>query len=276
MVESLGGRHSGVKSDEICLRNRIDISIRPASFRTIRGITSIGAICEEISIWQSDESRNPDHEILSAIRPSLATTNGTLFCIGSPHARRGETWATYRKHFGPSGHASILVANGPTKVFNPTIKQSVIDRAYEDDPQVAASEWGGQFRSDLESYVSPETVSYSGAYSYLYAHPDNAALREQIKREHLEHALAGIHGSGGVSGTLSLQEAERLEPAKDFSATGTGDYSRAVARKNAELQLQKLADQRHAAHPEEKASTSYSKVLLDPSNAQLRRAALVA
>ena len=30
------------------------------------------------------------------------------------------------------------------------------------------------------------------------------------------------------SGTLSLQEAERLEPAKDFSATGTGDYSRAV------------------------------------------------
>ena len=43
-------------------------------------------------------------------------------------------------------------------MFNPSLKQSVIDRAYEDDPQVAASEWGGQFRSDLESYVSPEVI----------------------------------------------------------------------------------------------------------------------
>jgi hypothetical protein len=45
-----------------------------------------------------------------------------------------------------------------TRLFNPTIKQSVIDRAYEDDPAVAASEWGGQFRNDLESYVNPEIV----------------------------------------------------------------------------------------------------------------------
>jgi hypothetical protein len=44
------------------------------------------------------------------------------------------------------------------ETFNPTIKQSVIDRAYEDDPAVAASEWGGKFRDDLESYVSPEVV----------------------------------------------------------------------------------------------------------------------
>src|SRR4029077_2796869 len=91
-------------------------------------------------------------------RPCLATTGGTLFAIGSPHARRGETYNTYNKHFGPSGNPAILVANGPTKLFNPTIKQSIIDRAYEDDPAVAASEWGGQFRNDLESYVSPEIV----------------------------------------------------------------------------------------------------------------------
>ena len=65
-----------------------------------------------------------------------------------------------------------------------------------------------------------------------------------------------------------------MEPAKDFSATGTGDYSRSVARKNAEEMLQKLADARRAAHPEEKASTSYTKVLLDPANKSLRAAAL--
>jgi hypothetical protein len=158
LVEQLGGRHGGITTDTISLKNRIDIQVRPASFRTIRGITAIGVIAEECSMWQSDDSRNPDREILAAARPCLATTGGALFAIGSPHARKGETYNTYNKHFGANGNPAILVANGPTKLFNPTIKQSVIDRAYEDDPQVAASEWGGRFREDLESYVSPEIV----------------------------------------------------------------------------------------------------------------------
>jgi hypothetical protein len=59
---------------------------------------------------------------------------------------------------GVQFNPAILVANGPTTTFNPTIKQSIIERAYEDDPAVAASEWGGVFRSDLESYVNPEIV----------------------------------------------------------------------------------------------------------------------
>jgi hypothetical protein len=147
-----------ISSDTISLKNRVDIQIRPASFRTIRGITAVAAIAEELSMWQSEESKVPDREILAALRPSLATTQGTLFCIGSPHARKGEMWATYRRHYGPDGNPGILVANGPTRTFNPTIRQSVIDRAYEEDPAVAASEWGGQFRNDLESYVSPEIV----------------------------------------------------------------------------------------------------------------------
>ena len=158
LVESLGGRNAGITSDTISLKNRIDIQVRPASFRTIRGITAIGIVAEECSMWQSDDSRNPDREILAAGRPCLATTGGTLFAIGSPHARKGETFSTYNKHFGPNGNPAILVANGPTRLFNPTIKESVIARAYEDDPAVAASEWGGQFRNDLESYVNPEIV----------------------------------------------------------------------------------------------------------------------
>jgi hypothetical protein len=81
------------------------------------------------------------------------------------------TYSTYNKHFGASGNPAILVANGPTRTFNPTIKQAIIDRAYEDDPAVAASEWGGQFRSDLESYVSPKIVdacTVRGIYRHDY------------------------------------------------------------------------------------------------------------
>jgi hypothetical protein len=153
-----GARASGIVADRISLKNRIDIEVRPASFRTIRGITSVAIIAEEISTWQSDESLNPDFEILAAARPSLATTGGPMIAIGSPRAKRGETWRTFKKHFGPDGNPAIIVANGATKTFNPTIRQAVIDRAFEDDAQVAASEWGGKFRDDLESYVSPEVV----------------------------------------------------------------------------------------------------------------------
>ena len=185
----------GITADTISLKNRIDIQIRPASFRTIRGITAIAAIAEETSMWQSDEfgSRNPDKEILDAVRPSLATTGGPLFCIQSPHARRGEPWRVFTKHFGPEGNPAILVANGATKFFNPTIKQSVIDRAYEDDPAVAAAEWGGQFRSDLESYVSPETVA---------ACTDRGVYQRGFKRG--IHYIAHCDPSGGRQDSFTV------------------------------------------------------------------------
>jgi hypothetical protein len=365
LVQSLGGRHSGVTSDTIALRNQIDIAIRPASFRTIRGLTSIAAIAEECSIWQSDESRNPDKEILAAVRPSLATTGGTLFAIGSPHARRGETWATYRKHFGPSGNPAILVANGPTKVFNPTIKQSVIDRAYEDDPQVAASEWGGQFRSDLESYVSPETVDactvrgvevrpYDKQWRYVahadpsggsqdsfclaIGHVENdvgildllverrppfspAIVVEELAATLGYYHLAEVTGDKFAAGftveafskwgityryadkttsdyfasflpilhsrRCSLLDNKRLASqlcslerrssrvgAKEQS--GTGDYQRDIATKKsaAECELRSLASKRRDAHPGESEAVAFAKVLMEPGNVALRRAAL--
>jgi len=48
----------------------------PASFRTVRGITAVGAVADEIAFWRSDDSANPDREILKALRPSLATKFG--------------------------------------------------------------------------------------------------------------------------------------------------------------------------------------------------------
>ena len=202
LVESLGGRNAGITSDTISLRNRIDIQVRPANFRTIRGITAIGVIAEECSMWQSDDSRNPDREILAAARPCLATTAGALFAIGSPHARKGETFNIYNKHFGANGNPAILVANGPTRLFNPTIKQSIIDRAYEDDPAVAASEWGGLCRNDLESYVSPETVAactdagvvlraYKSGVHYV-AHCDPSGGRQDSFTVAIGHVENGI------------------------------------------------------------------------------------
>jgi hypothetical protein len=42
--------------------------------------------------------------------------------------------------------------------MNPTVRQSVIDAAYAEDAARAAAEYGAQFRSDVEAFVSREIV----------------------------------------------------------------------------------------------------------------------
>lgn len=145
-------------ADTIRLTAPVDIVVRPANFRTIRSITAIAAICDEVAFWMIEGSVNPDAEILNALRPALATTEGPLVVISSPYAKRGEVYDTHRRHFGPEGDPLVLVAKAPSKVFNSTLKQRVIDRAYERDALAAAAEYGADFRNDIAGFVTREVV----------------------------------------------------------------------------------------------------------------------
>jgi hypothetical protein len=160
-IPRFAGLVDKISFDTISLLNRIDIRIRPASWRTVRGLTAIAVIAEECAVWLPEDggSKNPDRQILNAARPALATTRGGLYAIGSPLFKRGETWRTYQKHFGPKGSPAILVANAPTRVFNPVLDQAFLDRAFEEDPQSAACEFGGEFRDDSAAYVTTEAVA---------------------------------------------------------------------------------------------------------------------
>ncbi len=145
-------------ADMIRLTVPVDIEIRPANFRTVRSITAIAAICDEAAFWSIEGSANPDDEILAALRPALLTTEGMLAVISSPHAKKGVVYSAYRKHFGRQGDPLILVANGPSKLFNPTLPQRFIDRAYADDAMVASAEYGGLFRDDVTDFVPRDVV----------------------------------------------------------------------------------------------------------------------
>ena len=148
----------GESNEEIRLNTRIDIAVRPANFKTIRSITAVAAIGDEVAFWALDGSANPDTEILTAIRPALATTGGPLIVISSPYARRGELWQTYRKHFGPDGDPLILVAQGASTTFNPSLPQKVVDRAMERDESAARAEYLGEFRTDIEALLTQEAL----------------------------------------------------------------------------------------------------------------------
>lgn len=145
-------------ADSIELSNGIVIEVRAASFRRLRGVTCLAVIASEAAFWLDESSANADVEILNAVRPALATTGGPLIIITTPYARRGVVWDIYRQHFGAKGDPLVLVAQGTSRDFNPTLSQRVVDRALERDPAAGAAEYLAQFRTDVETFVSREVV----------------------------------------------------------------------------------------------------------------------
>jgi len=146
-------------AESIRLRNRIVVEIHTASYRSTRGYTIVAALLDEVAIWETDErAAEPDTEVINAIKPGMATIPGAmLLCASSPHARRGALWEAYRKHFGQNGDP-VLVWQAPTRDMNSTVPQSYIDAHYADDPAKAAAEYGAQFRTDVETFISREVV----------------------------------------------------------------------------------------------------------------------
>ena len=143
--------------EEVDLSNGLSIAVHTSSYRAVRGRTIIACICDEIAFWRSEESANPDEEVLNAIRPAMSTIPGAmLVAIGSPYSRRGVMYQTFKSCYGQDG--DVLVWKAATREMNARVSQSVIDRAYAADPASAAAEYGADFRSDLEAFVSQEVV----------------------------------------------------------------------------------------------------------------------
>jgi hypothetical protein len=139
------------------LSNSVSIEIGAASFRSVRGYTVVAALCDEIAFWRSEDSANPDFEILDALRPSMATIpNSMLLLASSPYAKRGALFDAFTKHYGKDG--PVLVWKATTREMNPSVKQSIVDAAVERDPAAASSEWLAEFRNDIQAFVPREVV----------------------------------------------------------------------------------------------------------------------
>jgi hypothetical protein len=76
----------------------------------------------------------------------------------SPATTVGIVHTLFQKHHGPNGSPDTIVIQADTRSLNPTIRQSVIDKAFADDAASAASEYGGMFRSPMGAFLSRELV----------------------------------------------------------------------------------------------------------------------
>src|SRR5262249_23678161 len=143
------------RAEAIDLQHRVTIEVHTCSFRTTRGYTVCAALCDELAFWPtSDDSADPDTEVISALRPSMATIPGAmLLCASSPYAKRGALYEAYQEHWGKEDDP-VLVWRAPTRMMNPTVPQSVIDAAMARDSSSARSEYYAEFRTDIETFVS--------------------------------------------------------------------------------------------------------------------------
>jgi hypothetical protein len=158
------------RDESIELTNRCVIEVQTATHRGTRGYTVAAAICDEIAYWLC-EGASPDAEIISALRPSMATLGGKLICLSSPYSRKGVLWGAYKRHYGINGR--ILVAQAPSLTMNPTLDPDIVRQAFAEDPISASAEYGAQFRTDVEGYCSMEVLAACTRPSQLEIMPDS-------------------------------------------------------------------------------------------------------
>jgi hypothetical protein len=146
-------------SPSLELENGVDIAVGTNSFRAVRGRAVLLAILDECAFWRDESSATPDEETYRALRPGMATLPGAMLVgISSPYRRAGLLYRKWKAHYGRDDD-HVLVVRAPSIALNPTLDQTIIDAAVEEDPAAAGAEWLAEWRTDIESFVSPEVVN---------------------------------------------------------------------------------------------------------------------
>jgi hypothetical protein len=146
-----------ITQTEIRLKSGIVLGTHANSFKTIRGRTLLAVIFDEISSWRDELSATPDVEVYRAALPSLMTTQGMLIAISTPYRKTGLLYTKHRDHFGVDGD-DVLVVQGPSTSFNPTLSAESIEAAVADDPEGARAEWEATFRIGIDAFLPDDVI----------------------------------------------------------------------------------------------------------------------
>lgn len=138
----------------------IEIMVKAATLMAGRSRATPLAALDEVAFFRSDESANPDVEIVRSITPGMATVPDPLLMgLSSPYARRGLLWSKYKEHYGREG-SRVLVWQADTLTMHPGNEQIAahVANEYASDPVSADAEYGANFRKDVEQFVPEEIV----------------------------------------------------------------------------------------------------------------------
>ncbi len=143
----------------ISLSRGVDLEVQAASWRRSRGGTAIAIVLDECAFFHTgDDAANSDAELLTALRPSLATTGGPMLLTSSPAQMEGVVYRVHKRHYGPAGDPRTLVVQSDSLTLNPSLSARVVEKAFEDDAVAAEAEFGGQFRAPVSAFIARAVV----------------------------------------------------------------------------------------------------------------------
>lgn len=185
------------RADEVDLTNGITIAVWPCSFRSIRGISIVCAICDEIAFWRDDlTGANPASEVLRAIRPAMSTfRNAKLIKISSPWAKTGVVWDDWN---GRAAYPEMLVWKLDSATMNPSLDADFLAAEQKRDPESFAREYGAEFYEAASALLPADAVDACvsrGRYelppqpNVFYTFSLDAAFKSD------EFGFAGVHRS---------------------------------------------------------------------------------
>jgi hypothetical protein len=180
------------------LHNRVTIEIVTASIKAVRSRTVVAALADEIAFWQADETMaNPDVEILSGLRPAMATIpDARLVAASSRYARKGALWNAFRDYYAKD--EGPLVWSADTQTMHPSIDPDFIAAEYEKDPVSAAAEYGLEWRADVRAFIEADIIEAVTPRD----------LRE-LQPDHSTQYYAFVDPSGGQADSFTVAIAHR-------------------------------------------------------------------
>jgi hypothetical protein len=145
-------------SDGLELSTGSQLIVLASNFRNVRGRSIACVILDECAFWESELTANPDVEVYQALVPSLATLPGSMLIgISTPYRRAGLLWQTHRDHYAQDDD-DVLVVRGPSRLFNPTLPEKIVQDALKRDAAAARSECLAEWRDDIAAFLSRELI----------------------------------------------------------------------------------------------------------------------
>jgi hypothetical protein len=155
----LKGRLEHETAEALELKGGVSIEVHVSNYKSVRGRTAGGILCDEICFWQSSESRNPGAAVIAAARPSLTTIPGApLICASSTYDRSGVAYETFERHYGHN-ESNVMVWRADTRTMNPSFRQSEIDTAMAKDAMSAGAEYYSQWLSHVSAAYLDDIIN---------------------------------------------------------------------------------------------------------------------
>ena len=219
------------------LSNRVTLEVHTASYRTTRGYTIVAALLDELAFWPTEDTAEPDHEVINAIRPAMATSLVRCSCVHRPPMQGAARCGTLPPPLRAGRR--FLVWQADTRTMNPTVPQAIIDR----------------LTRTIRPVHQPSTARNSGpTWNASQPRSIDACVSVDVRERPPHRALrsAFVDPSGGRSDSMTLaighrdERAYRIDSIREvrppFSPEGVGRIRRSAQ----ELRVTRVHGDRYA------------------------------